>query len=246
VALLACVTPVLWLGVNWCYQVARQPAELPGLLAPALVKTPRQTWASYATHFRAYSTPIMTPELLAALAHAESGGSPLARPAWRWRWSWHPFEVYSPASSATGMYQITDGTFEEARGYCVRRGRVVPAGPWHDLDACWFGRLRSRLVPGHAVELAAAHLDVSVRELLAEQGRRRRATPGQTQTLAAIVHLCGRQRAAALVRRGFHLLDGETCGSHDVRRYVTRVRALHRLYAEVAAVDRAGAGASAG
>jgi hypothetical protein len=237
--LLAAAMPGLWLGVNWGYHVWRQPAELPGLLAPALVKTPRQTWASYAAHFRAYSTTIVSPELLAALAHAESGGSPLARPAWRWRWSWHPFEVYAPASSATGLYQITDATFEEARRFCVRQGRVVEPGPWHDLGGCWFNGLRSRLLPGHAVELAAAHLDVSVRQLLAERGRRH-ATPGQLEALAAVVHLCGRQRGADLVRRGFQLAGGESCGSHDLRRYVSRVRALQQFYARLAAVERRG------
>jgi hypothetical protein len=219
--------------------VARQPAELPGLLAPALVKTPRQTWASYAAHFRAYSTAIVTPELLAALAHAESGGSPLARPAWRWRWSWHPFEVYGPASSATGLYQITDATFDEARRFCVRQSRVVESGPWHDLGGCWFNGLRSRLLPGHAVELAAAHLDVSVRGVLAEHGRRR-ATRGQLETLAAVVHLCGRQRGADLARRGMQLAGGESCGSHDLRQYVTRVRALQQFYARLAAAERRG------
>ena len=237
--LVCCAAPVLWLGLNWGYQVARQPAELPGLFGGAFVKTPRDTWESYAAHFRAHSTAIMTREFLAALAHAESGGSPLARPEWRWRWSWNPFTVYAPASSATGMYQITDGTFAEARRYCIRRNRVMETGPWHDLDACWFNWLYSRLLPGHAVELTAAYLDVAVRELLAEHGRRR-ATLEQKQTLAAVVHLCGRHRAAGVVRRDFHLGAGERCGSHDVRDYVGRVRRLSQLFARVAAGDGRG------
>ena len=41
-------------------------------------------------------------------------GNPVARTYWRWRATPEPFEVYRPASSAVGMYQITDGTFAEA------------------------------------------------------------------------------------------------------------------------------------
>ena len=45
----------------------------------------------------------------------ESSGDPVALTYWRWRLSWNPFEVYRPASSAVGMFQLTDGTFAEGR-----------------------------------------------------------------------------------------------------------------------------------
>jgi hypothetical protein len=232
--LVALAGPAAWLPLNWGYQVVRQPAELPGLVGSALVKTPRGTWESYGSAFRAHATPIITPELLAALAHAESGGSPLARPGWRWRWSWNPFAVYGPASSATGLFQLTDGTFAAARRYCIRGDRVAEVGPWHDLDACWFPWSWSRLVPGHAVELTAAYLDVAVRELTAARARRR-TTAGERETLAAVVHLCGRQRAASVLGRDFRLDPGERCGSHDLREYLGRVRDLRRQFARLAA-----------
>ena len=64
-------------------------------------------------------------KLLAALAQVEGSGNPVARTYWRWSWKRAPFDLYSPASSAVGMYQITNGTFAEARRYCIRRHTVV-------------------------------------------------------------------------------------------------------------------------
>ena len=73
------------------------------------------------------------PELLAALAQVESSGNPVARTYWRWRFSWNPFELYGPASSTIGMFQITDGTFAEARPFCIRDIMSSSrSGPWHD------------------------------------------------------------------------------------------------------------------
>ena len=54
----------------------------------------------------AHATAVMTPELLAALAQVEGAGNPVARTYWRWQAGWNPFEVYRPASSAVGMYQM--------------------------------------------------------------------------------------------------------------------------------------------
>src|SRR5581483_7798393 len=103
------------LAINWVYQVVRKPSELFFPVSGVLYKTPAETWGDYGTAFRRYSTPVMTPELLAALAQVEGSGNPVVRTYWRWSWTLRPFEVYRPASSAVGMYQITDGTFAEAR-----------------------------------------------------------------------------------------------------------------------------------
>ena len=56
----------------------------------------------------------------------------MARTYWRWRLSWNPFELYQPASSAVGMYQITDPTFQEAKRYCIHDHVVVEDRPWND------------------------------------------------------------------------------------------------------------------
>ena len=178
----------------------------------------------------------MTPELLAALAQVEGAGNPVARTYWRWRVSWNPLEVYQPASSAVGMYQITNATFREARRFCIHDHVVVEDGAWHDVHSCWFNALYTRVVPSHAVELTAALLDRGVAQTLVRQ-RVAGATLAQKQDLAAIIHLCGAGPGDAYARRGFRLAPGQRCGDHDPARYLARVNALKRNFARLAATD---------
>jgi hypothetical protein len=217
------------LGVNWLYHVARKPAELFFPVSGTLNKTPSQTWRQYQPIFRAHATAVMTPELLAALAQVEAAGNPVATSYWRWQPAWNPLHWYRPASSAVGMYQITDGTFEQARRLCIRDGAVAQAGAWHDVEACWFNSFYLRVVPSHAVEMTAAYLDRSVANILTRQ-KISRATVQQKQDLAALVHLCGAAAGEAFARRGFRLVAGQRCGDHDVRRYLAHIDATKRLF----------------
>src|SRR5882672_1803040 len=201
VVVIAIVLLALWSVVNWTYQVIRKPTELFFPVSGRLFKTPPETWRSYEVLFRAHSTAIMAPELLAALAQVEGAGNPVARTYWRWRLSWNPFELYRPASSAVGMYQITDPTFLEARRYCIHDHVVAEDGPWHDLKSCWFNFLYTRVIPSHAVEMTAALLDRSVTSTMARQ-RIAAATLQQKQDLAAVIHLCGAGPGDAYARRG--------------------------------------------
>jgi hypothetical protein len=224
----------VWSAVNWAYQVMRKPTELFFPVSGALSKTPAETWRQYATLFHEHSTPVMTPELLAALAQVEGAGNPVARTYWRWRLSWNPFELYRPASSAVGMYQITDPTFREARRYCIHDHVVVEDGPWHEWKSCWFNGLYMRVVPSHAVELTSALLDRSVASTIARQ-RVGVATLQQKQDLAAIIHLCGAGPGDAYARRGFRLTPAQKCGDHDVKGYLGQVNAMKRQFARMAA-----------
>jgi hypothetical protein len=217
--------------VNALYQVARKPAELFFPVSGVLDKTPAETWRQYGPIFRAHSTGVITPDLLAALAQVEGSGNPVARTYWRWRLTVEPWDIYRPASSAVGMYQITDGTFREARRYCIRDHAVVEDGPWHDWRSCWFNGLYTRVLPGHAAELTSAFLDRRVSEMLA--GRRPVALQ-QKQDLAAVIHLCGASAGEAYVRRGFKPAPGQRCGSHALAGYLTRVNALKKVFQEMA------------
>lgn len=203
-------------------------------MSGVLYKTPPETWRSYAPIFRAHATGVITPEFLAALAQVEATGNPVARTYWRWRTAADPFDVYRPASSAVGMYQITDGTFAEAKRYCIRDHAVVEDGPWHNPRSCWFNGLYMRVVPSHAVELTAAYLDHRVAGALARQ-RIAKATLAQRQDLAAVIHLCGAGAGESYARRGFRLTDGQRCGDHDVRAYLERFEAMKRAFARLAA-----------
>ena len=138
----------VWATVNWLVQVARKPTEIFFPVSGSFVKAPAQTWREYGPLFAEHSTTVITPELLAALAQVEGSGNPMARTYWRWRLSWNPFEVYRPASSAVGMFQITDGTFAEARHYCIHNHIVVEDGPWDDARSCWFKRSTRAWYPG--------------------------------------------------------------------------------------------------
>ncbi|MEK7764402.1 MAG: hypothetical protein AAB433_22750, partial [Nitrospirota bacterium] len=151
--------PLFLLGGNWIYQAFNKPAEILFPLDHSLNKNPAETWKQYGSLFREHATTVITPELLAALAQAEGGGNPAARTYWKWHLTWNPLELYQPASSAVGMYQITDGTFQQARRYCVHDHRVVEDGPWHNPNSCWFNSLYTRVLPSHAIQLTAALLD---------------------------------------------------------------------------------------
>ena len=228
----------VWVPVNWMVQVARKPTELFFPVSDALRKAPAVTWQRYGPLFNTHSTAVITPELLAALAQVEGSGNPVARTYWRWRFSWNPFEWYRPASSAVGMFQMTDGTFAEARRYCIQSHVVVEDGPWSDLRSCWFNALYTRVVPSHAVEMTAALLDRTVARIL-ERNRIVTASLRQRQDLAAVIHLCGRGAGNAYARGGFRLRAGERCGDHDIRRYLAKVDALKRQFARLAASDDA-------
>ena len=223
---------LLWLAMNWVYQVVRKPSELFFPISGVLHKTPAETWRAYAPIFRRHSTAVMTPELLAALAQVEGSGNPVARTYWRWAWVMDPFEVYRPASSAVGMYQITDGTFAEARRYCIHDHRVVADGPWNDWRSCWFNALYMRTIPSHAVEMTSAYLHRRLEEILARQ-RITNATLAQKQDLAAVIHLCGAGAGAAYARRGFRFVPGQRCGDHHARAYLEKVRAMKEVFARL-------------
>jgi hypothetical protein len=221
------------LAANWVVQVARKPSELAGVLLPTTGKSPAATWSAYGDLFEAHATPLMTPELLAALAQAESSGDPAARTYWRWRWTLDPLRVFAPASSAVGLFQITDGTFERCRRLCVRGGEVRRDGPWSDWRSCWFNGLYNRLVPSHAVEMTAACLDDQVARLVA--ARRGKPAPERLKKdLAVVSHLCGPASPVVdkLLRTGL-VPKGARCGDHDARLYLAGVRTLESSFARL-------------
>jgi hypothetical protein len=223
----------LWASANWAYQVVRKPTELFFPVSGALFKTPAETWSEYAPLFRAHSTAVITPDFLAALAQIEATGNPLARTYWRWQLAANPLAIYRPASSAVGLYQITDATFAEAQRYCVRDHVVIEAGPWHDLRSCWFNGLYTRVAPSHAIELTSAYLDRRVAAALA-RNRIVAATLQQKQDLAAVIHLCGAGAGEAHAKRGLKLAPGQKCGDHDVREYLARLNAMKHVFARLA------------
>ena len=222
--------------LNGLYQVIRKPSELFFPVSGTLYKTPTETWDVYAPIFRRHATATITPEFLAALAQIEGSGNPIVRTYWRFSASSRPFDIYRPASSAVGMYQITDGTFAEARRYCIHDHVVVADGPWNDAQSCWFNSLYTRTVPSHAAELTSAYLDTKVAEALGPR-RMRRATAQQRRTLAALIHLCGAGAGRQYVARGLSLSPRQRCGDHLAARYIAKVRDMERVFTRLASQD---------
>jgi hypothetical protein len=233
---LAAVLLAAWLLVNWTYQAIRKPTEFFFPVSGALAKSPAETWRSYGPLFKEHSTALMTPSLLAALAQVEGAGNPVARTYWRWRAGWNPFHVYQPASSAVGMYQITDATFDESRRCCIHDHVAIEDGRWLDPSSCWFNVLYCRVVPSHAIEMTSALLDRRVARIL-EHAHHASVTLEGKQDLAAVIHLCGEGPGNAYAARGFHLAAHERCGEQDVGAYLAQVHAMKRVFARLAATD---------
>lgn len=229
VCVLLVVLFMTWLAINWMVQVLRKPSELFFPVSDVLFKTPAETWDKYETIFERHSTATITPDFLAALAQTEASGNPVARTYWRWSMTMEPFEVYRPASSAVGMYQITDGTFGEARRYCIHDHVVVEDGPWNDFDSCWLNWAYSRVVPSHAAEMTSAYLDRRVAAILSRQ-RITNASLKQKQDLAAVIHLCGAGAGDGFARRKFRPAKGQKCGDHNVRAYLVRVDRMKAVF----------------
>jgi hypothetical protein len=218
--------------LNGIYQVIRKPGAILAPVSDSFSKSPESTWQSYGSLFEEHSTSIISPEFLAALAQVESDGNPIALSSWRWEWSWNPFKIYRPASSALGMFQFTDGTFAEARKYCIRDHRVAAEGPWHDFHSCWFNSFYTRTIPSHAIEMTAAYLHQSVLDVLAARGGKT-ITLVQKQRLAAVIHLCGAKRGETFVSQGFRLAPGARCGTHSLRGYLVQFDRMKKRFGQL-------------
>jgi hypothetical protein len=214
-------------ATNLAYHVVRKPTEVFAPLSGAFNKTPFETWRQYAPLFREYSTASISPELLAALARVEGAGNPVASTYWRWRLTWNPFEIYQPASSSIGMFQMTDAAFAEARHYCIRDHIVVE-------DGCSLTGPDSRVLPSRAIELTAVFLDRKVTAILARP-RKTTASAQRKRELAATIHLCGASSAKAFARRGFHPIAGERCGDQEVATYLAQINAMTREFLRIEA-----------
>ncbi|MBS1985038.1 MAG: transglycosylase SLT domain-containing protein [Bdellovibrionales bacterium] len=213
----------VYVVVNTIVQIAKKPTELLSLLAFTQAKTPPQTWRSYKDYFVDYSTPIVSAPLLAAIAQVESGGNPWASPPWRFRLNSRPFEVYGPMTSAVGLYQFLDETFNDA----AANGKRVAGGS-----------IFTRLSAQTSTQIAADYLDREIRNILSE-GEIRRLGPERLDTLAAVIHLCGKQKGLVFARSNFAWSRVGSCGAHDPRRYVAQVNEYKGLFATFYATYRA-------
>lgn len=213
----------LFIVLNFIFQIAMKPAEILSFVGLAKKKSLVGTWNSYKSDFFAHSTDTISPQFLAAMAHNESAGDPTATPQWRLRFDASLTKMFAPASSSVGLFQFTNGTYEQAKKYCVHDGHVKKNGPWWDLDSCWFNSLYLRILPSHSIEMTSAYLHQQSEELLHEHSRTSSVGLRLKRRLAAIIHLCGLSKGREFVRRNFNLDSVGSCGSHSSKHYVTRL-----------------------
>lgn len=225
----ALLIPALF-SVNWLVQVARVPSQATAPLEPYFYKEPKAAWNAHGDLFRAHATPLLTPAFLAALAQVEAAGNPIATTYWRWRWSWNPLQWYAPASSAAGLFQMTDGMFAQARHLCLHDGKVVAQSKWYDWRGCWFNFLYNRLSPNHATEMTSAYLQLGTQTIL----ERLKATPKQGRQTAALMHLCGPGEAERFAQKNFRLPKGKRCGDHSAADYLKRVETYQTKFEALA------------
>lgn len=217
-----------FLVINFAVQILRKPTEALGVV-PTTAKTPYQTWQSYREEFVSSSTLIITADFLAAIAQTESAGDPVAQPPWVFRWTTDLFKVYGPQSSAVGLMQITEGNYQEAKNYCIREGQVS--------TSCWFNWVYARFLPSHSIEMAAAYMHVQV-ERLVGASKISTVPVENLQRLAAIVHLCGKNRAPEFLRSNYRITRAfAPCGTHDPATYLKKVATFKRQFARMLASE---------
>jgi hypothetical protein len=216
---------------NWSYQVYKKPTEIIGFFDRYFHKSPKATWQNYGEIFKEKSTPVMTPDLLAALAQIESNGNPIVRTYWKWRWTTNIEQIYSPASSSVGMFQITKGTFDEAKQFCIKEGHVYRQAPGQS-GVCWDNFTYSRMIPSHAIEMTSARLHYYTMQIL-KAAHYAHLPLARQQEVATIVHLCGAQRAQVFARAHFNARRLGKCGDHSPAAYLYRVKILQAKFREL-------------
>lgn len=205
----------LYLFVNFVVQVVRKPTEIASLFSFSMYKTPTETWNSYKSYFQSSATEATPADFLAALAHIESNGNPWASPGWRFKINARIFDLYAPATTAVGLYQFLDETFRNA-------------GIGETFS--------NRLSPESSTRIAATYLNRELAKIIYEQ-KLQKTTNERKQILAAIVHLCGKQKAINFARAGYSWAAIGNCGAHDPQVYTQRVLSLKRTFGQLMNAD---------
>ena len=123
--------------------------------------------------------------------------------------------------------QFTEGTYEEAKKYCVRDGGVKKQGPWHDLSSCWLNWSYMRLSPSDSIEMTSAYLHAKVNDLVNKFNLD--VSIKVKQKMAAGIHLCGVNRVERHLKN--KNLDIGLCGSHRFGDYVKKLSYFKKVFA---------------
>lgn len=195
-----------------CFHLYKHPSLVFYPVSGFFYKSSYETWDKYQNEFYYYGSKKVEPEFLGALAQTESMGNPFALTYWQSGWSLNPLNWYRPASTATGILQITDGTWRDMKKYCLGTGGVQSASK---LGACPGNIFRFRIFPSHAIHLVSAWFHKKSEDLNVGKQLRRK--------YLSVLHLCGFRKAKELKSKSFNLKRIGNCGSHSPSRYFSRV-----------------------
>lgn len=204
------------------YHVYKHPSLVFYPVSVFFNKTTYETWEEYQDEFYYYGSKKVEPEFLGALAQTESMGNPFALTYWQLGWSSNPLNWYRPASTATGILQVTQGTWKDMKQYCLGEGGVKYA---KNLGACPANMFRFRIFPTHAIHMVSAWFHKHSQPL---------ALTGKLQRkYLSVLHLCGKSKAKLLRKKGFNLSKIGRCGSHNPRNYFAKVERIYKKIKQI-------------
>ena len=140
--------------VNFIYQIYQKPTEVISSFYAGQSSDLNGTWKRYKNLFINNSTEHINAKTLASIAQVESAGQWAASPSWQWKITDNWRKVFSPASSALGVMQITKGHQKSVLQHCQTesvKSKLCNNTSW------W-----ARLWPSHSINLAAIYIDKTI------------------------------------------------------------------------------------
>ncbi len=202
---------IMGAGVNFIYQIYRQPTEILSLVYPGKSSTLEETYERYMETFHHAATPTVRPELLASIAQVESSGRVWASPPWEFKIGRGWDRIFAPSSSAFGLMQITKGHHQRVGEMCLK-GR-------DSSSLCQDHKVWSRIFPSHSIKMASVYIEKSIKKYI----NNKNYPEDKLVKAAAIAHLCGEGRLDSFIAANFTFKNFKTCGSHNAVKYVNTV-----------------------
>lgn len=205
----------LWGLSNFVHQVYRHPSILFLPISGLFNKTVFETYDSYQRVIHESSGNQLDPYFMTSLIQVESMGNPLATTYWNFNFLSEPWNMYAPASSATGLLQVTKPTWDRVIKYCQN----AKASLRNRYCNHWFGSYR--VLPSHAIELTSFWFLKHLKQW-------RALSPENTRKSLSVLHLCGPAKAKRFIRKSFQWAALGRCGSHSPKSYYSKIEQQRR------------------